>query len=285
MQTISSIESLRQTIRQFKQNGQRVAFVPTMGNLHQGHLELVKRAFSEADKVVVSIFVNPMQFGQNEDLDNYPRTLEADQQALSALGVDLLFTPTPQIMYPKGLDAQTFVEVPAISENYCGTSRPGHFRGVATIVNKLFNLVQPDVACFGEKDFQQLQVIRTMVEDLSMPIKIIGVPTVREKNGLAKSSRNGYLTEAQKEQAGIIYHCMQSAKTQLLKEKTSIQTVQQQLANTLETAGLRLDYIAIADTKSLQPATADNKSWVILVAAYMGNTRLIDNLVIENPNL
>ena len=198
LHTFAEIAALREQIKQFKRDGRTVAFVPTMGNLHEGHLTLVKKARELADIVVVSIFVNPMQFGANEDIDNYPRTMAADQEKLSAAGCELLFTPTPSIIYPKGLDKQSYVEVPNVSDGYCGESRPGHFRGVSTVVCKLFNLVQPDIACFGLKDYQQVQVIQTMVEDLSMPIEIIPVATVREDSGLALSSRNNYLTDEEK---------------------------------------------------------------------------------------
>ncbi len=194
MQVFADIAVLREQIKQIKREGRRVAFVPTMGNLHEGHLTLVRKARELADVVVVSIFVNPMQFDRAEDLKNYPRTLEEDLSKLNGEGVDLVLTPTPETMYPQGLDKQTFVEVPGLSYMLEGASRPGHFRGVATIVTKLFNIVQPDVACFGEKDFQQLAVIRQMVEDLCMDIEIVGVATVRELDGLAMSSRNNLLT-------------------------------------------------------------------------------------------
>ncbi|MCU4675498.1 pantoate--beta-alanine ligase [Catenovulum sp. 2E275] len=281
MQTIEQISVLRQQISDWKKQGYTIGFVPTMGNLHQGHLSLVEEAKKHADKIVVSIFVNPMQFGKNEDLDKYPRTLEADSQALIAAQVDLLFTPTPQIIYPKGLDNQTWVEVPHLSELYCGDSRPGHFRGVTTIVNKLFNLVQPDIACFGEKDFQQLALIKTMVEDLSIPIKIIGVPTVRETSGLAKSSRNGYLSEAEKQQAAVIYQNLTQLKNQLEQgDKNFAQLIVKTKQNIYQ-AGLTTDYVWILDSKTLQPADKNTNSIVILIAAFLGSTRLIDNIQVK----
>ena len=205
MLMIQDIAQLRALIRQWRSAGERVAFVPTMGNLHQGHLQLVDTAKQRADRVIVSIFVNPMQFGANEDLDKYPRTLEQDCKGLSEHGADAVFTPTPQLIYPRGLDVQTFVEVPLLGDYHCGASRAGHFRGVSTIVTKLFNLVQPDIACFGQKDYQQLAIIRQMVADLSMPIEIIGVPTIRAEDGLALSSRNGYLTAEQRTTAPALY--------------------------------------------------------------------------------
>ncbi len=198
MLVVNNPAALREQIGQWRREGRAIAFVPTMGNLHQGHLTLVKEAHSHAEKVVVSIFVNPMQFDKAEDLANYPRTLEQDCAALEAAGVDMVFTPTPEIMYPQGLASQTFVEVPGLSTLLEGALRPGHFRGVSTVVTKLFNLVQPDVACFGQKDYQQLALIRKMVADMAMPIQIVGVPTVRAEDGLALSSRNGYLTAAER---------------------------------------------------------------------------------------
>ncbi|EWH10292.1 pantothenate synthetase [Catenovulum agarivorans DS-2] len=280
MQTISDLTQLRQQIKTWKQQGDTVAFVPTMGNLHQGHISLVEEAKKHANRVVVSIFVNPMQFGEGEDLDKYPRTLPADSEKLIAVDTDLLFTPTAQTIYPKGLNAQTYIEVPGVSDNYCGASRPGHFRGVATIVNKLFNLVQPDVACFGEKDFQQLQVIRTMVEDLAMPIEIIGVPTARETNGLAKSSRNGYLSSAQKQQAGIIYQSLLQAADKLQQQKP-LEEVKAFIAEQISQQGLTIDYIEIAERSRMQDAVAGDKKLVILVAALLGQTRLIDNWQVD----
>lgn len=197
MQTISDIAELRALRREWQLQGLRIGFVPTMGNLHLGHLSLVEAAKKDADIVVVSIFVNPMQFGAGEDLDNYPRTLAEDSAQLAELGVDVIFTPTAKGIYPRGLEQQTFVEVPGISYMICGASRPGHFRGVATVVTKLFNMVQPNIAYFGEKDYQQVQVIKAMVEDLSMNLDIVSVPTMRHDDGLAMSSRNGYLNEQQ----------------------------------------------------------------------------------------
>lgn len=212
MQTFAEISAVREHLKTFKREGRKIAFVPTMGNLHEGHLTLVRKAREYADIVVVSIFVNPMQFDRADDLNNYPRTLEEDLSKLTAEGVDVVFTPTPEIIYPEGLDKQTFVDVPGLSTILEGASRPGHFRGVTTIVNKLFNIVQPDVACFGEKDFQQLAVIRKMVDDLAMDIEIIGVPTVREMDGLAMSSRNGLLTLDERQRAQCwLAQCVGSA--------------------------------------------------------------------------
>ncbi len=278
MLTSQDIAQIRAQVSQWKRQGETVAFVPTMGNLHLGHITLVKEALKRADHVVVSIFVNPMQFGQNEDLDAYPRTLEADQAALIEAGAELLFTPTPEIIYPKGMDKQTFVEVPNISDELCGASRPGHFRGVATIVCKLFNIVQPDIALFGKKDFQQLMVITTMVEDLSMPIEIIGVDTIREPSGLAMSSRNGYLTEQQKQQAATIKQAMDSIAANV-KQGRSIADSLEQAKQLLMSADFKIDYLEVRNATNLYPANDDDAQLVILVAAFMGATRLIDNQV------
>ncbi|WAJ70559.1 pantoate--beta-alanine ligase [Catenovulum adriaticum] len=281
MQTINQITALRAQISDWKKQGLTIGFVPTMGNLHQGHLSLVEAAKAQADKIVVSIFVNPMQFGQNEDLDAYPRTLTDDSQALQALDVDLLFTPTPDIIYPKGLAKQTWVEVPELSNLYCGDSRPGHFQGVTTIVNKLFNLVQPDVACFGEKDFQQLALIKIMVEDLSIPVTVIGVPTVREKSGLAKSSRNGYLSAKEKQQAAVIYQTLTQLKTELEQGNKNFEQLSEQAQQKVKAAGLMPDYLRVLNRDTLQAATQHTRAFVIIAAAYLGKTRLIDNIQVE----
>ncbi len=282
MKTVDNINDLRQIVSEWRQQGLKIGFVPTMGNLHAGHISLVTEAHKHADKIVASIFINPMQFGANEDVDNYPRTMEADQQKLAAEGTDLLFTPTPEIIYPKGLDKQTFVEVPTISEGYCGESRPGHFRGVSTIVCKLFNLVQPDIACFGLKDYQQVQVIETMVEDLSMPIKIIPVETIREESGLALSSRNGYLTEEELKIAPALSQNIQWLAKEL-KNGNDFIGLAKTAALYINNAGLKTDYIHVCNAKTLQPASEDDTDLVILAAAYCGKARLIDNLRFSLP--
>lgn len=278
MKILNSIAALRAQISAWRQNGERIAFVPTMGNLHNGHLKLVDVAKSRADRVIVSIFVNPMQFGKNEDLDNYPRTLEADCAGLTAHGADAVFTPTPDIMYPRGLDVQTFVEVPLLGDLHCGASRAGHFRGVSTIVCKLFNLVQPDIACFGQKDYQQLAIIRQMVTDLSLPIDIIGVPTERAANGLALSSRNGYLTPEQLAIAPKLYQLLQQLRAQILAGNHNYRSLEQQTKQQLSAAGFKPDYIDVSDQTALTLATNAEQAKVILAAAWLGNTRLIDNL-------
>lgn len=277
MFTTQDIAQVREQVRLWKRQGETVAFVPTMGNLHLGHMTLVKEAAQRADHVVVSIFVNPLQFGQNEDLDAYPRTLAADQAGLVEAGAELLFTPTPAIIYPKGMELQTFVEVPKISDELCGASRPGHFRGVATIVCKLFNIVQPDIAVFGNKDFQQLMVIKTMVEDLSLPIEIVGIDTIREPSGLAMSSRNGYLSGEQKQQAAALKQTM-DAMAEAISQGQAVKQAVSEACQQLTQAGFKVDYLSVRNAANLHPIGADDKQLVILAAAYMGSTRLIDNL-------
>lgn len=278
MNIINSVAALRTQIAAWRQNGERIAFVPTMGNLHNGHLKLVDVAKTQADRVIVSIFVNPMQFGKNEDLDKYPRTLEADCAGLTAHGADALFTPTPELMYPRGLDVQTYVEVPLLGDLHCGASRVGHFRGVSTIVCKLFNLVQPDIACFGQKDYQQLAIIRQMVTDLSMPVAIIGVPTERAADGLALSSRNGYLTAEQRATAPELYQLLQQLRSAILAGNHDYRALEQQTKQQLRAAGFIPDYIDISDQTDLTLATTAEQKKVILAAAWLGTTRLIDNL-------
>ncbi|NRA52904.1 MAG: pantoate--beta-alanine ligase [Gammaproteobacteria bacterium] len=283
MKTISDSKQLRAQIRAWRLAGETIAFVPTMGNLHLGHLTLVDEAKKRASKVVVSIFVNPMQFDNKNDLSNYPRTLQEDQDKLIDRQTDLLFTPTPALIYPKGLDAQTYVEVPGISDILCGASRPGHFRGVATIVAKLFNLVTPDVACFGTKDYQQLQVIKNMVTDLSIGTEIVGVPTVRETTGLAKSSRNNYLTEQEMSVAPLLFETMQ----QLALAITDGESIVEQIAlatDKLNASPFITDYIKVRYANDLSKVTAADQNLVILAAAYLGKARLIDNMVF-NPNV
>jgi pantoate--beta-alanine ligase len=281
MIVVDSIASLRALTGDWKRNGQTVGFVPTMGNLHDGHLKLVKRAKSHNDKVIVSIFVNPMQFGANEDLDAYPRTIEEDKAKLIADGADAVFLPSVSDMYPAGLDVQTYVEVPGISDVLCGASRPGHFRGVATVVSKLFNMVQPDDAFFGEKDYQQLQVIRTMVRDLSMAVTVHGVPTEREASGLAMSSRNGYLSAQEKATASLIYKAMQQMKADIEQGNTDFVTIEKNAIAELEQHGFKNDYIRIVNAQTFMPANPEDSHIVIVVALFMGKTRLIDNLQIK----
>ncbi|HAH02403.1 pantoate--beta-alanine ligase [Vibrio splendidus] len=281
MQTFAEIAALREQIKQFKRDGRTVAFVPTMGNLHEGHLTLVKKARELADIVVVSIFVNPMQFDRTDDLNNYPRTLEADLSKLTAEGVELVFTPTPEVMYPDGLDKQTFVEVPGISHMLEGASRPGHFRGVSTIVAKLFNIVQPNFACFGEKDFQQLAVIRQMTTDLALDIEVVGVATVREMDGLAMSSRNSNLTIDERQRAPVLARTMRWISSAIRGGRDDYASVIEDATDQLRAADLQPDEIFICDAKTLQAITSETTQAVILMSAFLGKTRLIDNQVLD----
>jgi pantoate--beta-alanine ligase len=280
MQTVSSVIQLREEIARQKKQGKRISFVPTMGNLHQGHLKLVRLARKKADFVVASIFVNPMQFGQGEDFDKYPRTEIADAEKLHAQGCNLLFLPSVETMYPKPLELHTRVEVPGLSDILCGASRPGHFVGVTTIVNKLFNLVQPDVAVFGEKDFQQLMVIRRMVDELCMPIDIIGVPIVREADGLAMSSRNGYLEAEQRKLAPQLNSIMQRLAERIRAGESDYPAMEKATVNQIDQAGFKTDYLVIRRVADLEEPQAADDIKVILAAAYLGGTRLIDNMVI-----
>ncbi|WP_275722927.1 pantoate--beta-alanine ligase [Vibrio furnissii] len=281
MQTFADVAALREQLKQVKRDGRRVAFVPTMGNLHEGHLTLVRKAREQADVVVVSIFVNPMQFDRADDLNNYPRTLDDDLSKLNSEGVDFVFTPTPEIMYPYGLDKQTFVEVPGLSHMLEGASRPGHFRGVATIVSKLFNIVQPNVACFGEKDYQQLAVIRQMVDDLCLDIEVVGVPTVREMDGLAMSSRNGLLTLDERQRAPVLARTMRWINSAIRGGRDDYNSIIEDAVDQLRAADLEPDEIFIRDARTLLPISADSKQAVILMSAFLGKVRLIDNQVLD----
>ncbi len=278
MNIVRTVRELRAAVAHARSEDKRIGFVPTMGNLHAGHAALVEKASQRMDFVVASIFVNPLQFGPKEDLASYPRTLEADKERLLQAGCNLLFAPTVEEMYPHGLTGQTLVSVSGVSAGLCGASRPGHFDGVATVVCKLFNMVQPDLAIFGQKDFQQLAVIRTLVSDLNMPIQIIGEPTVRAADGLALSSRNGYLDESQRRAAPAIYRTLSNIVSAIQAGATDYSTLIKAGGKTLEQAGLRLDYLEIRQADTLNAATADDQQLVILAAAFIGNTRLIDNI-------
>ena len=281
MNTVKTVLELRAAVARARGEGKRIAFVPTMGNLHEGHVALVEKAGQRADFVVASIFVNPLQFGPNEDLAKYPRTLVADQEKLVAAGCQLLFHPDLEEMYPHGQEGQTRVSVPGVSEGLCGGSRPGHFEGVATVVTKLFNMVQPDLAVFGEKDFQQLAVIRTLVRDLNMPVQIIGEPTVRAEDGLALSSRNGYLSAEQRAAAPALYRTLQQLASAIRDGNRDFAQLIEAGQASLVSAGFRPDYLEIREACSLRPAEANDTQLVILGAAFMGTTRLIDNLAFQ----
>jgi len=278
MKTFHTIEELRQALSTERQLGHRIALVPTMGNLHAGHISLIDAAKNHADIIVASIFVNPLQFGPNEDLDTYPRTLVADHEQLSAAGCHYLLAPSVDEVYPDGQTTQTQVAVPGVTDLYCGASRPGHFDGVTTVVCKLFGIVRPDVALFGEKDYQQLFVIRKMARDLCMPIDIVGVPIKRNTQGLALSSRNGYLSGAQLTLATALSQALHTLKEQLITSTTPHSELLEQAQQTLERAGFSRDYLVLARQSDLLPAQEGDTDLVILAAAYMGKTRLIDNL-------
>jgi len=278
---IETLPLLRQQIRRWRQEGKRIALVPTMGNLHDGHMKLVEEAKAAADVVVVSIFVNPMQFDRPDDLSRYPRTLQEDCEKLNRRKVDMVFAPAPADVYPQGLDDQTFVEVPGLSTMLEGASRPGHFRGVSTIVSKLFNLVQPDVACFGQKDYQQLALIRKMTADMGYDIEIVGVPTVRAKDGLALSSRNGYLTAEQRKIAPGLSKVMNSVAEKLRAGERETEELLAIAATELNEKGLRADDLQIRDADTLLALGENSKRAVVLMAAWLGQARLIDNIQVD----
>ncbi|WP_447894457.1 pantoate--beta-alanine ligase [Vreelandella sp. GE22] len=278
MRTLHDIADLRSTLNDDRRTGKRIALVPTMGNLHAGHMALMETARQHADIVVASLFVNPMQFGPGEDLDAYPRTLKEDQAKLAEAGCDFLFAPTAAALYPGGLDAQTRVQVPVVSEGLCGATRPGHFDGVATVVTMLFNLVQPDIALFGEKDYQQLAVIRKLKADLHMPIEIIGVATQRAEDGLALSSRNGYLSDEQRAAAPRLYQALQAAKATLENGEPAPLVLDQAIA-ALGAAGFSPEYVELKSA-ALGPVTPTTSAAVLLAAAKLGPTRLIDNVAV-----
>ncbi len=280
MQSITTIADLRRRVSLWRHAGERIALVPTMGNLHAGHLQLVETARQQANHVVVSIFVNPMQFSDASggDFEHYPRTFEVDQKKLMESGVDLLFFPAQEEMYPAGFKNVTRVMVPGISDILCGVFRPSHFVGVATVVAKFFNMVQPDVAVFGEKDYQQLLVIRRFTEELCFPVEIIGVPTVREADGLAMSSRNQYLSAEERQRAAALYRTLQTAKERLISGEGDIAAIESDAEKTLREAGFCPEYFTVCRADDLQPATTADTALVILTATWLGETRLIDNI-------
>lgn len=281
MYTFQQIEQLRTLVGDWRKSGDTIAFVPTMGNLHQGHLSLVEIAQKKASRVVVSIYVNPLQFSPDEDYGSYPRTLQADLDKLRAMGVDLVFTPDDEMIYPRGESRTTSVEVPELSEVLEGEFRPGFFRGVATVVLKLFNMVQPDIAVFGEKDFQQLLVIRQMVDDLDLPIEIVGARIKREADGLAMSSRNSYLGPAERENSRALSASLQQLCLQI-ERGVSIEQAEKDCKLALEKHGFIVDYVTVRETDSLKAVSSDqtavNRQLVVLAAARLGKTRLIDNM-------
>jgi pantoate--beta-alanine ligase len=283
LSTVTTIEALRDTLKPLRKAGYSVAFVPTMGNLHDGHLQLIKKAKECADKVVVSLFVNPTQFGAGEDFDHYPRTESEDAKKLDTIGIDLLFLPSVSEIYPE--NHRTSISVSGLSDLHCGKTRVGHFDGVATIVCKLFNIVQPDLAFFGEKDFQQLTIIRALVRDLNIPVEIRGIETVREADGLAMSSRNGYLSAEERLAAPVLYRSLCQARDRILAGEQNYPALEKRFMLSLREAGLQPEYFSVCRQSSLMPAGADDMELVILAAARLGKTRLIDNVYFSKTPL
>ncbi|HED39742.1 MAG TPA: pantoate--beta-alanine ligase [Chromatiales bacterium] len=281
MQRFERVGEIRQQVDEWRMSGERIAFVPTMGNLHRGHLRLVEQAHQHGQRTVVSIFVNPMQFNDQDDYAAYPSTLTQDCEKLVEAGVDALFLPSVAVIYPDGYQQNSQVVVPGLSDILCGAYRPGHFTGVATVVAKLFNIVLPNVALFGEKDFQQLMVIRRMVDELCFPVKIIGVPTEREHDGLAMSSRNGYLNVDERQRAALLYRLLKEARSQLLAGNVKIAAVEAQARQALEAGGFRPEYFSVRNAGDLSPATAKTQDLVIVAAAWLGKARLIDNICLN----
>jgi pantoate--beta-alanine ligase len=281
MDQASSVIELRQYVQHWKDHGQSIAFIPTMGNLHAGHMSLIEKGQSLCDRSICSIFVNPMQFGPNEDWDHYPRSLESDIDQLEAIGCDLVYLPTASELYPEGLDKISHVEVTGLTERYEGAHRPGHFTGVATVVLKLFNIVKPDVSVFGKKDFQQYRVISKMVQDFNLEVQIIGQETTREASGLASSSRNQYLDDAQKEKAAMIYRQLQQSARLIEEGERDFEMLQQRAIDSLDAAGFETDYFCVCNAETLLPASPDDRDLVILVTAALGPTRLLDNIEVS----
>ena len=287
-QIITSKDQLKKSIQAWRHAGEVIAFVPTMGNLHQGHLKLIDVAWQHADRVVVSIFVNPMQFNQGADFQNYPRTVEQDIEKLNPLEVNILYTPDENSIYPQGLDNATKINVPGLTDVLCGEYRAGHFEGVATVVAKLFNLVKPDVAVFGEKDYQQLLIIQKMVDDLNFPIDIIGVETERESSGLALSSRNQYLSETEKQNASQLYRVLYNLAQQVTdrcqnnsSENANFHDLEKEALTQLENAGFKPEYIEVRSAQTLQAGDTSMNDLRVFAAAWLGQARLIDNLPIK----
>jgi pantoate--beta-alanine ligase len=278
MQVFHHIQSLREALAAERKAGKRIGFVPTMGNLHSAHIELVKIAQRSCDIVVASIFVNPLQFGLNEDWDKYPRTLAADSAKLEAVGCNYLFCPDEKEIYPNGMAEQTRVIVPTMTDVLCGASRPGHFEGVTTVVTKLFNIVQPDEAVFGIKDFQQLAVIRRMVEDLCIPIKITAGEIFRETDGLAMSSRNGFITPDERPKVAVLNRSLNAIKQAIADGRRDFTVLVDEARTQIEAAGFRVDYISICNSRTLEMAAHDDREITILGAMYTQGARLIDNV-------
>lgn len=282
MITVDTALGLKDQVARLRQGGKRVAFVPTMGNLHAGHLHLMQEARQHAQVVVASIYLNPLQFGQDEDFDAYPRTPAHDKVALLSAGVDVLFKPAEAEIYPRGHAAQTFIEVPGLSHDLCGAFRPKHFRGVATVVHRLFHMAAPDVAIFGKKDYQQWMIIRMMVSDLGLPIEIVGVDTVREADGLAMSSRNHYLSAAERKLAPVLYETLGSLRDRVQRHGSVTKEAEESAMESLKSHGFRPDYVSIRRQEDLAKPHLEDRRLVALTAAWLGDTRLIDNLEFES---
>ncbi len=281
MEQANSVSELKQYVQHWKDHNQSIAFIPTMGNLHQGHLSLIEKGQSLCDRSICSIFVNPMQFGPNEDFNHYPRTLDKDIELLESVNCDLVYMPTASELYPHGLENISQIFVTNLTETFEGAHRPGHFTGVATIVAKLFNIVKADISVFGKKDFQQYCVIKKMTQDLNMDIEIIGQETSREASGLAISSRNQYLSEAQKSQAALIYKTLQDASEKILNGDHNFDSIEKQAIDRLDQAGFDTDYLSVCNADNLKPATPQDRKLVILVTTRLGDTRLLDNIEID----
>ncbi len=280
MLVVHSKQELAEQIAEWRHNDEHVALVPTMGSLHAGHLSLVELAREHAERVIVSIFVNPTQFGESEDFDNYPRSLERDTLRLKTTAADMIFAPDVDTVYPFGIENATTVSVPGLTENFCGASRPGHFDGVTTVVARLFSLVQPDVAVFGQKDYQQQLVIRRMAEDLSLPVSIIASETIRDDDGLALSSRNAYLDEAQRKTAPLLYKQVSAVGTELQNGQRNFAELESNAREALQAAGFEVDYFSIRRALNLEVPDRDCDDLVVLAAANLGDARLIDNVVV-----
>ncbi len=281
MYQATSVIELRQYIQHWKNHGKSIAFIPTMGNLHQGHISLIEKGQSLCDHTICSIFVNPMQFGPNEDFNHYPRTLERDIDQLETIGCDLVYLPAASELYPDGLEKITQVQVTDLTGVFEGAHRPGHFTGVATIVLKLLNIVRPDVSIFGKKDFQQYRVISKMVEDLNLEVDIIGAETTREPNGLATSSRNQYLSADQKELASLIYRTLKESAASITAGENTFDKLEQRAIERLNQAGFETDYFCVCNVETLETASPEDRRLVILVTARLGETRLLDNIEVD----
>ncbi len=280
MKTAETIQQVREIVKQWRREGLSVGLVPTMGYLHEGHLSLISRAREENDRVVVSIFVNPTQFGPNEDLASYPRDRDRDAASCEAAGTDLIFHPEPSEMYPEGF--VSFVDMDVLTKELCGLSRPVHFRGVCTVVSKLFHIVQPDRAYFGEKDAQQLAVIRRMVQDLNFDIEVVGCPIVREADGLAKSSRNTYLSAAERQAALVLSQSIFAGKRLAQQGETNAKVIQQAMRQIIEAEPLaKIDYVKIVDLSTMQQIDVLDRPFLAAIAVYIGKTRLIDNFMFQ----